>query len=285
MSNKHYPVQRHINVEQPGTASADAVIRLPDCLGKVNHRLYRQSRCYEAKVTIDSSQADGRTVEVYALADTWYLQGALRLAKSVWDKAMENEAEMNNGRKARWSDFRVAAGIQGASDVVPVQSSRYNLTELQFTAGEFYNSRIVMADGTAMQFTLGAGVDTTPGLPGFYNIVNQYDNQPGTNTDPTVPSTGPYSGLVPNTSPVQAASYTDDGNLPPYNETGYGSAIWVKVGTLHLSAGRQRLSTGFFKAPLGMIVLRGVGWLNNPDISVEAKSGDYKGVMANSMLE
>jgi len=91
---------------------------------------------------------------------------------------------------------------------------------------------------------------------------------------------------LPNLSAAAAAAISDDGNEPPYKADGYGNAVWVKVGTLHLAAGRQRLSTGFFPAPMGMIVLEGIGALgDNADINVEVKGGDYKGVMSHSMLE
>lgn len=279
MPKKHYPVQRTMNIDQGSPAAADVFIPISDNLCKVNHRLYRQSRVYECKVSIDANQADGRTVDVYALADTWYLKGALKLAKDAWDKGMTEEMMANNNRKARWSDFRIADGILGAGDGTAHQFASATLIPAGFSAGEFYVSRIEDQSGTTKTFTLG-----TSGA-GAYNIMEEYDEQPGTSSDPTVPSTGPYSGLLPNLSAVNADSLTDDGNLPPYNNTGYGNAYWVKVGTLHLSAGRQKLSTGFFKAPLGFVVLRGVGWLDSPDIEVEVKAGDYKGVAGHNMLE
>ena len=52
-----------------------------------------------------------------------------------------------------------------------------------------------------------------------------------------------------------------------------------------MASGRQRLSTGFFAAPMGKIALRGVGFLDVADITVTVKGGDYKGVMSHSMLE
>lgn len=280
MPKKHYPVQRIMNINQGAPAAVDVFVPVSDNLSLVNHRLYRQSRVYECKVSIDANQTDGRTVDVYALADTWYLHGALKLAKSAWDKAISEEMMANNDDKARWSDFRIGDGILGAGDGTVSQFNRATLTEGSFAGqGEFYRTTIEDQAGNVKEFTLG-----TPGA-NAYNIIDEYDQQPGTSSDPTNPSTGPYTGLLPNLSAVNAASLSDDGNLPPYNATGYGTSYWVKVGTLHLGTGRQKLSTGFFKAPLGFVVLRGVGWLDAPDIEVEVKSGDYKGVAALSMLE
>jgi hypothetical protein len=91
--------------------------------------------------------------------------------------------------------------------------------------------------------------------------------------------------LLPGLDTAAAQAISELGNNPPYNANGYGSSVWVKVGTLHLAAGRQRLSTGYFRAPMGMIVLSGVGTIPSADIQVEVKGGDYKGVMSHSMLE
>ena len=198
-------------------------------------------------MSVDANVADATTVDVYALADTWYLHGAVKLAKSVWDETMREEIMANNGNKARWSDFRISDGVAGAGDGTVEQFDIVTLSPRAFTAGEFYTSTVEDQAGNIKTFTLGtAGVNA-------YNIIEEYDQQPGTSSDPTNPSTGPYDGQLPNLSAVNAASLSDDGNLPPYNATGYGtgSPVWVKVGTLHLAAGRQKLSTGFFKAPLG----------------------------------
>ena len=281
MPKKHYPVQKRLNVAQPpGPAANIGRIHVPRRLSQVNHRLYRDSRTYTCSVSIDANLSDATTVDVYALADTWYLKGALKLAKSAWDASNAEEIAMNNGHLARWSDFRIAMGITGASSMTAVQFNQSTLGPAQFTDGEFIDSVVVDQTGVSRTFTLG-----TPS-PSEYNIFDEYDRQPGTNTDPTVPSNGPYSGLLPNLSAAAAAAISDDGNEPPYKADGYGNAIWVKVGTLHLAAGRQRLSTGFFPAPMGMIVLEGIGLIgDNADINVEVKGGDYKGVMSHSMLE
>jgi hypothetical protein len=218
-------------------------------------------------------------VDVYALADTWYLKGALKLAKSAWDASNAEEIAMNNGKTARWNDFRIASGLTGYGNIDVEQFAKNTLAGIRFTAGEFDLSEVVDQAGTTRSFTLGAGTATE------YDIFAEYDNQSGTSSDPTIPSTGPYTGLLPNLENAAATAISDYGNEPPYNAGGYGLGIWVKVGTIHLAAGRQRLSTGFFVAPMGKIALRGVGFLDQPDIQVTVKGGDYKGVMSHSMLE
>jgi hypothetical protein len=218
-------------------------------------------------------------VDVYALADTWYLAGALKLAKAAWDESNAEEIMMNNGKVARWSDFRIQPEITASSAALVNQFALQSLNPVAFTAGEFELSQVVDQAGATRTFCIGTASATQ------YNIFAEYDEQSGTNTDPTVPSTGPYTGLLPGLDTAAAQAISELGNNPPYNANGYGSSVWVKVGTLHLAAGRQRLSTGYFRAPMGMIVLSGVGTIPSADIQVEVKGGDYKGVMSHSMLE
>lgn len=281
MPKKHYPVQRTISVAQaPGVPSNIGVCQIANKLSQVNHRLYRESRTYECSVTIDGNVADATTVDVYALADTWYLKGALKLAKQAWDKSNAEEIAMNDGNVARWSDFRVDNGISTAASLQAVQFARTSLGAVQMTGGEFDKSLVVDQTGTGKNFSLGAASSIA------YDMFEEYDRQPGTSADPEVPSTGPYSGLLPNLSTLAAAAISDRGNLPPYEQDGYGTAIWVKVGTLHLASGRQRLSTGNFVAPLGMVVLEGIASIGvSADIQITIRGGDYKGVMSHSMLE
>ena len=280
MPKKHYPVQKLLSVAQASPAANIVQIDTPKFLSQVNHRLYRQSRIYECSVKVDANVADGTTVDVYALADTWYLKGALKLAKSAWDASNAEEIMMNNGKVARWSDFRIKTKITGSSSMSVNQFARDTLAPTPFTAGEFDLSAVVDQAGATRFFVIGAPSPTE------YDIFEEYDEQSGTNTDPTVPSTGPYTGLLPGLDTAAATAISERGNNPPYDATGYGSAVWVKVGTLHLAPGRQRLSTGFFRAPLGAIVLTGVGALgDSADIQIEVKGGDYKGVMSHSMLE
>jgi len=230
-------------------------------------------------VTIDSNVDDGTTVDVYALMDTWWTQKALQLAKKAWDESNAEEKAMLNGKVARWNDFRVSAGLSGFGGVQANQFSRFNLSPAPFTAGEFDDSLVVDQDGLPRTFTWG------PPTPTQYNILDEYNVSGNTSSDPEVPATGPYSGLLPNLEAGAADALQDRGNQPPYDPTNYGGGTWVKVGTLHLSAGRQRLSTGFFTAPCGMIAMTNVGFLTDPDIQVTVKKGDYKGVHAPSMLE
>jgi len=278
--SKRYPVQRTISVvNAAGPPPANSTIDVPALLSVTNHRLYRQGRVYECSVSIDSNVVDNTTVDVYALADTWMVEKALQMAKSAFDASNAEEMEMLNGRVARWNDFRVEAGLTGFGGLEAANFLKGTLAPTQFLVGEFSLSNVVDQAGSTRTFSWG-GPTTTK-----YSIIEEYDASGNTNWDPTYPATGPYNGLLPNLEAGAAEALQADGNKPPYDEQDIGQAIWVKVGTLHLSAGRQRLSTGFFPAPCGMIALTNTGWLADPDIQVEVKSGDYKGVKAPTLME
>jgi hypothetical protein len=266
-----------VGQQSPAAISAFGDVSIQ--LSRINHRLYRQSRYYELNVHIDANVDEGSTVDVYALADTWWTQKALQMAKMAWDESNAEEKEMLNGKVARWNDFRTFAGFTGAGFLNPIQFDTGLAQEL-FLAGENDLSTVVDQAGVTRTFTWA-----NTAAANQYSIMDEYDASGNTSSDPTTPATGPYSGLLPNLEAGAAAALQDNGNLPPYSATGYGDGIWVKVGTVHVGPGRQRLSTGFFTAPCGFYMLAGVGNLPNAEIQVEVKAGDYKGVRAPSMLE
>jgi hypothetical protein len=285
--DNHYPVIRKFSViNNTGAPQTNGIVDVAQEMSKINHRLMRQSRMYEVSVTVDANVADGTTIDIYALADSWWTMKSLQMAKSAWDASNAEEKTMLNGKTARWNDFRVKPGLSatggggtGFDSLTAVQFENSTLSQIPFTAGEFELSTVVDQAGATRTFSWSSGVSATQ-----YFIYDEYSKSSNTSTDPTTPAIGPYSGLLPNLDTGAAAALQDQGNNPPYNATGYGSGIWVKVGTLQLFAGRQRLSTGFFMAPCGFVALTGVGGLG-ADIQIECKRGDYKGVHAPSMLE
>lgn len=277
---KHYPVLRNCMLTQPLPAGNRGFVDIPRHLSQINHRLYRQSRVYECSISIDADVQDNTSIDVYALADTWMVHKAYQMAKSAFDESNAEELKMLNGRTARWNDFRVINGVAGTSSYEATTFLKRTLAPTPYTVGEFENSIVEDQLGVVKAFSWGDPNSTT------YSIIEEYDASGNTNVDPTTPATGAYNGLLPNLDATAAEALQDDGNNPPYDATDIGQAVWVKVGTLHLGPGRQRLSTGFFKAPCGMVILDGVGVTEyNGSVELEVKAGDYKGVKAPSMLE
>ena len=82
---------------------------------------------------------------------------------------------------------------------------------------------------------------------------------------------------------------SDDGNLPPYNRLNFENAVLVRVATLtstNMNGGYAKLSTGYFDAPAGLVILNSVQSIGDiQDLTLTVKEGKYKGVHAPNMLE
>lgn len=286
-SNKHYPVQRtwrfdhtlpNLATEYSGSADLE--------LSRLNHRLYRQSRVYELKVDLDADLPDGSVAYVYALSDTWMNQKAYQEAYDQFKKNSSQEMEALNQEKARWHDFRVALGITspGSQNLVG-----YNAvgTPTGVAYGGFEYVMTEVSDSTGAQKTFRwVGSDSAS-----FNIIDEYDISGNTDVTPNDPSTAvPYDGLEDELDDNQINHIAGDGNAPPYDRTGLENQCLTLVATLHVDAtGTSKLSSGFFKAPCGIYVIRYAGTLDNiqagNSIQVTAKAGDYKGVAGAEYLE
>jgi len=260
-------------------------VNIEQFLSKVNRRLYRQSRMYNVKLDIDSNAA--QTYNVFVLNDSWMTLQALRLAYNKYEENAASEKEdLKKSQVARWEDFRTQSGT-GYQSVNPVQfdiSTGFAPTPTQLATGEFTLTLVVDADGTARTFTWGAPSSTR------YGVLDEYDKAGNANPSPNT-STGdmPYDDLMADDSGFMASSLQTSGNLPPYDKDGVNTdKKWVKVATLAAGAA-QRLSTGFFKAPCGFVLITagaaGTEPVDASTIEWTVKAGDYKGVHAPTMLE
>lgn len=251
---------------------------------QVNHRLYRYGKMYSLKVDMDPSEVvSGTKLHVFALANNWAVQRAFEEAKVVFDRAYTDEREnLSKTQYARWRDFRILSGLSGAimnpvMDNAP-ESAPFN----PITAGEFDNSVVEDSNGVARNFTWSITPNSAQ-----YSVINEYNLAANTTTNPTTPTgAGPYDDLEADASQVEMEALQQRGNLPPYNATNL-PPVWIKVATLFVgSTGVQKLSTGYFDAPCGIVSLRleGQNFLSMEDsLYVTAQSGDYKGVKAHNM--
>lgn len=260
--------------------TTDVVVEGSHMLSVANHRLYRQGRQYELKVDIDVGGAGGSmsAVEVFALVPTWWLHRAWKMAKANYMKATKLERDaLKPVQRAKWDDFRVLPGLTSTSTVAQRDASG---VLFDLNNGEYTYSRIENDAGVMKQFTLGAASATK------YNIIGEYSDSFNVSQSPTtVISDGPYDDL-PNQvkSDQEYQDLQEFGDLPPYDAENLPTSVWVKVVELSQQLGASnRLSTGWFSAPLGMVRLRAIGgaYLNtNTGTTLEAKEGTYNGVHA-----
>ena len=284
---EYYPVQRYF---QTGAISAGPYLVQPwfvdtaRALSEINHRLYRRSRCYTMKIDVDNdATVASNTIDVYVLANTWYVANAVASARAAVETARSEEmALVGSKQMARWNDFTPENGFATQIAGCFAAASPGSMTARD--NGEHVITVVTDAGGNNKTFTLSGA----SGL-NAYNIFEEYDDAGDPITTPDSSQSGAYQELKADSDSTELGRLQNDGNLPPYGAGFHGASgnILVKVATLQVGGtGSQRLSTGFFEAPLGYVWLDGVG-ATYPDgkITFTAKGGNYKGVHAPSMAE
>jgi len=285
---EYFPVQRrHSLALAPGAAFQACQFDAGRILSQTNHRLYRYGKRYKMKVDLDPSAAvPGVSYTIWKLSDTWMNQKAFEEAAIVFKRAYTDEREnLSKEQRARWFDFRIASGLDPATTPdthAVVDANPISAPYARVIAGEFLGSIVEDAAGVTRTFSWAGATTATD-----YSVIAEYDLAGNTTTNPTTSTgAGPYDDLEADASAVEMDALQDRGNLPPYAATTLPS-VWTKVGSLEQgAAGAQKLSTGMFEAPCGLICIVATGGtMNAADnlISVEFASGDYKGVSAHNM--
>ena len=247
-------------------------LEVPRILSGVNHRLYRQHGAYRVKLDLLTA-GPVQEVKVYALSNTWYVKRAIQMAKQIHDQAMEEEMAL--GLKSRWYDFRITPNSGAHDDMVQgISLTPGAAATLATHPGEWAYSVIEDTAGTARAFTLPAGGSTVG-----YNIFQEYDRMANADASPENTSAGGYDGADGTIERENIEALMSRGNQPPYAETDLLADIFVQVGSLYRDGtGSQRLSTGFFDAPLGCVWLQYPAADANLIFNLECKGGKYKGV-------
>lgn len=275
----HYPVVRGAQLEistgLPGTLS-QKVVYVDRELSKMNRRLYRHARNYQVKVDLHPD-ATGK-YQVFALRDDWAVSKGLQMAYQMYLETTSEERAVTNS--ARWEDFRTELGISADQFVATFHDG---ISTQPLITGEFELSRVQDDAGVDRTFTW----DDTPTATQF-GILTEYDKAGNAERTPTN-ATGdvPYRVLNDELRQQTAADLQNKGNSPPYDTFGVNAGgPFVNVGNLGAFAGSQRLSTGFFNAPCGFVLIVAPAASDQgTSVMFEVKAGDYKGVHAPSMLE
>jgi hypothetical protein len=276
----HYAVVRSAELSGTVENTALRILQVDRELSKLNRRLYRMGRYYQTK--IDMRPTGDGLYEVYALRDDWAVQKGFQMAYAQYVKNVSDEkANMSKSQLARWADFKVGTGASGALLLSKLHDPTGAASIL--TNGEFSLANVVDQAGTTRTFTWSPAPAATE-----YSILNEYDRAGDAQDTPdNLAAPGPYEDIDADTDAATYDHLEQDGNQPPYDRNTVNQASpFVRVATLGASAGVQRLSTGFFTAPCGIVLIVGPNASWNSDLmTMTVKSGDYKGVHAPSMLE
>ncbi len=299
--------QRNFSVAQvgPGPAAQRSMVQIDRCLNLANRRLYRQHKVYTAKIELSNPNETTTPISVYALRNTWAVRKSMSLAKHIYDKAVREERAVVGN--ARWHDFRInPSGSWAGTDykTLPVAIDANTIQYRALTTGsaadgeyEYSAVEVTTSSGTeqSKDFTITGSSSATR-----YSIFAEYQAMgPTTSENPVFNSTGGYDRATGTSfEDENVQDLLNKGNLPPYDAGDLGlDSAWVKVGEIGRNAsGGMVTSTGFFEAPLGLVLLDGYSVvlaepgsigdflpLDTQVIDVEVKQGDYKGVMAHDI--
>lgn len=270
-----------------GPSQPNLRISVPKCLSFMNRRLYRQTKTYRVKLSLTNANDDFAATPVFALANTWATRKAIETAHKMYTMSIKDELEAGVDA-SRWHDFRINATFPSTSTIMPFALTADGATYQIFddATGEYQHSSISVASGSAYDLECASATAGT-----VYNIFEEYHNMGASAQDPFGAPVGGYdNALGYDITAESQQELTQHGNLPPYNAQ-VSSSVWVQVGTIgRNAAGESVISTGYFDAPLGWIWIPNTsagspaGNVMTGGFTLECKAGDYKGVLAETIV-
>lgn len=270
--------QTLLQVRKSGAAAVQALqVDGPRLMSLSNHRLYRQCGNYRMKIDLNDASNSVDGFRVMTLTNAWFVKRAIQTARDQYNIAMADERAI--GGQARWHDFRMSLGAASFSyedALLGLSSTPVGISSYPFQ-GEWDLSQITDADGNTKAFALEGSSSVSQ-----YNIFDEYDNLSNPDQSPGTPVTGGYDGVNALVDSANIDRLSNKGNFPPYHATDLNPRVYACQGTLFRTAsGAQKLSTGYFDAPLGLVWLvrdNAQEFTAAPEFTLEFAAGRYKGV-------
>jgi len=214
------------------------------------------------------------------------------MLKKAWQTAMREynlqtalERDAYNGKLARWNDFKLDLSSLAAGGS-SIQSTRIDesFNEQRLIDGEYLPSTVSNDSGQDRTFGLVESASR-------FNILLEFDKTGNMDTDPNnAIANVAYDDLDTDMQDTEVEDITGNGNAPPYaqNDSHWNYPL-IKIGEIGHTGEGQKTSTGYFDAPFGFVIIvanagthQAVGF---SELVITAKSGDYKGVAAHSLME
>lgn len=276
--SRYYPVQSKIDLINPsGETGTNWIAIAPNLLSMINRRHYPASGVYDVKMDLKPIGTD-TSVQIFALKDNWDTIGAIRLAYKMYQRATKDERELRGSSVARWEDFRINHGTGYPECVPAVYSTTGGI--LALSLGQFLDSQVVDDAGLTKRFVV-QGASTAV----QYNIMDQWNASGSVDTQPQVLGTGDVYPGLDNNDTGQANILVGNGNQPPYDQTGDDGIgnPWTLVATLGQGGSNTgTMSSGFFRAPLGMVLIVSTNTPNN--LTMTVREGSHKGIKVHDIL-
>ncbi len=291
---KYYPVQNRVFFNNP-VGTGMRILQVNKALSGTNRRLYRQNRVYSVKV--DAVGNGNMLLDVYRLRDTFMLQRGYGLAMREWNESYDNAEEVTKESNiARWRDFRIATiPTVGDTECAPVtmRASGANAVLDTVQIDKWNTALSYTTAGASRDFGLFSDANT-------FGIIEEYDKQGVVQRQPsTATVSAAYEDLKADLDDNEVSNLQLSGNEPPYDaDSSTPNSVLEYVGTVFIdnTAGTQKMSTGYFDAPLGVVFVSGTAGRvqtvrNASDTSaqqdfyqVTVQRGDYKGVKAHEYV-
>ena len=278
-----YPVVRKFTIDTGGTS--DVYVDIGQCLSLINHRLYRQGRNYRVRVSITSPNASGGAA-ITTLPDTWWARTAYSKVRKLWMTRVENKKKLDSKSVGRWNDFKIGYDATHrtnfGSALKPMLITDATGTQAAMaTSNEEWNlSELMDNDGNDNTFRF-ISTATTSNVVNVVQAYSNLDNIFAPDPDETGSGANIYADFHDG---IEDESDMDDqGDFPPYHETDFPQMEVLQsqlvcifgLGAAETAAGIQRLSSGYFDAPLGLLRITPAA---NQELTIEVQAGDYKGV-------
>lgn len=282
------------------TGTGRGLLQVDRELSKMNDQLYRQCRNYTLRIGAWPVSTAERTYRVFTLPDNWFIHAAIKHAYANWLKRLRDQAPVG-AKFARWYDFRIEPKIldgnaQLESCLAEMSDSGSGQVTWSLTfADEYAYSKITDSGGTEHGFSVGAG-----GSSAEFNICHEYQKlltarQPDSMT---VTHEAGYADLHGPSDHLMTEHLAEAGDRAPYDydrETiGDGVVPWVmkEVLTVDPDGGGGNARTGFFTAPLGIVVIvkdndqdESDFDTSQPELFMEVQRGNYKGVKSSAIVD
>ena len=272
----------------------------------MNHKLYRQGMSYHGTIEIARGQqsTQDRSYYIYTLPTDHRTIGALRMAKSVYNQAMQDELEVRPEVKSPWTDFKIGVtNVTDASQWAPLKNEGY-VASLTATAADpagvvvrgesdaYFDSEITDSAGAQRSFQLKTV--TSPG--DAWNVYVQYSRYLLNRADPdSATETAAYADA--SAVLTEMAELADKGDEPPYSwgwnqydiaagasQATQGLTVTL-AGVISPDQNPRSLQKIAFNAPLGLLFITSDDSFSNtePELIVKVSPGNYKGVKADRL--
>lgn len=271
--------------------NSDRYISIAKALSEVNRVAYRDGLYYYISSVELQDAADGSTVDIFTLADTW-------LTKQSWIRGYQHWVKMNNRTSipaAKYSDFKIRMTSGAPSGTLAVPESHGTADEWDLSKFIYDKTAENGGMGSADLYMVGNHTGSFPNITGYGLVKGYKDTRRNagdiTAADEPVPDaaqTDIMSLMGSDGHPEIVANKVDSGDLTPYdhdNFYGTTSSDLTRQFRLATGYGAGRATTiGGFCVPFGLMKVE-ASCDGEYSLTIKLTPGPYHGVYAERVFD